>query len=130
VDDIDEVRLRSHHVVYGLVCTRRFIDDVRIFAAFDTGRHARVIFERKRFFRRRTRHLATRAVTTRAKRLRISLPAHDETFRAHASWNDVLRYVIVRSSAWIAAALALALNVIVSGVETVPPENVPIVMPP
>src|SRR6478735_3183799 len=60
--DVYELTLRVHHVINRLVGRRGFVDHVGIFAAFDTLRRARVVFEREGLLRRRARHFASRTV--------------------------------------------------------------------
>ena len=56
---VDQIALRFHHGIDGLVGHRSFVDDVRILAAFDAGRCLRVIVQREAPLRFRTRHGAS-----------------------------------------------------------------------
>ena len=43
--DLDQILLRIHHIVDGLVGHRRFVDHVGVFAAFDAGRRFDMVVE-------------------------------------------------------------------------------------
>src|SRR5438093_4222001 len=75
VNHFDQVRLCRHDRLDWLVCTRRFVDHIRILPAFDAFGHPNVIFERKAAFRFSPRHGSSCAMTAAIKAFRIAFAA-------------------------------------------------------
>src|SRR5215813_6517415 len=88
VDNINQVALRFHHLVDVFVGAGDLVDHALILATLDAFRLNRQIIKRELPLRRSPRHLATGAVAARAVRVQVSLAAHDEASRAHATGND------------------------------------------
>src|SRR5215813_6863831 len=88
MDDFDEVLLRFHDRVNGLVGHGSFVDYVFILAALDALRGGNVVCHGEAPLGLSARHRAPRAVAATVKTLRVSLAAHDVRARAHAAGND------------------------------------------
>ena len=87
-DDFHQVGLISHYLFDVFIRAGNFVDDARIFAAFDAFCLTFEVVARELFLRRRARHLATSAVRAGIIALLVSKPLDDKRFRAHRAGNN------------------------------------------
>src|SRR5271170_1581723 len=85
---VDQIALRFHHGVDGLVRHRRFVDDVHILAALYAGCCLGMVVQGEAALRFVTRHGASGSMATAHEAFRITLAAHDVRTRAHAARDD------------------------------------------
>src|SRR5208283_5071517 len=87
VHHLHQVRLRRHHSINGLIRRWRFVDYIRVLAAFHSFGHAPVIFHGEAPLGLAAGHRAPRAVAAAHETFRIAFPAHDIRLRSHAAGN-------------------------------------------
>src|SRR5690606_7457010 len=88
VDDLDEVGLRGHDRLDGLVGGRGLVDHRLVLATLDVLGRLGVIGQREALARLAPRHRPARAMAARAEALGVALAADDERLRAHAAGDD------------------------------------------
>src|SRR5258708_407716 len=88
VDDFHEIALRSHDGFDGFVSGWRFVDDVGVLAAFDSLRHALVVFDAEAALGFRAGHGTSSAVATAHEAFHVAFAANDVGTRSHAARDD------------------------------------------
>src|SRR5205823_5048966 len=79
---VHQIALRFHHGVDGLVCHRRFVDDIRVLAALDTGCCLRVVIQGESALGLRTRHGTSGSMAAAHETFGVTLAAHDVRARS------------------------------------------------
>src|ERR1051326_296294 len=85
---VNQVALRFHHGIDGLVRHRRFVDDVRVLTALDAGCCLGVVVQCEAALRLRTRHGTSGSMAAAHEAFRVTLAPHDVRTRSHAAGND------------------------------------------
>src|SRR5437870_3968024 len=82
---VDQIALRFHHCIDGLVRHRCFVDDVGILTALDARSRPGMIVQRKAALRFCTRHGLSGSMAAAHEAFRIALSTDDVRARSHAA---------------------------------------------